>query len=611
MAKTSVNNTIAKPRVSGKSTLKKNYGIWTAVIVTAITLVVLFGIVFGYCVYLVNSQSGIFNGVTIAGIDVSGLTRREAVSRLESQMDTVMENLNFDVIAGDYTYTVESEDLGLSYDAGSAAAKAYNYGRDGSFFENVYAAYVAKTKGYDIAFDYTYDTQKVEALALKIAQEISTAPKDTVYEIGEESVVITLGSSGVSVSAGNVETLLKQRLEGQSGDIVIGEEGDRLASVDLEKIKKEVDREATDAYVDETDPNNPVLVPSQTGRIFDIEKAKAILAGEGDGDGGNVYTIDFEIIEPEIKTEDVEFYTYNDLISTATTYLNPGQKDRTSNVQLACQKINGIILKPGEEFSFNTVVGERTYEAGFKDAAIYQSGEIVDGVGGGICQVSSTLYMGAVYADLEITSRRNHRFTVTYTELGQDATVAYDSGVDFKFRNDRDTAIKVMIVQESDYVKCEIYGTYEEGEESKTTTMESKTIGSTAFKTVYVIDESVPVNTQKLKNNGYTGYSVETYRVVRVNGEEVSRTLENTSKYTTLNKTYLINPQNAATDADGNVSYVEYVEPEPDIQDPGEDIQDPNTGDSEVDIPWIDDNGENSSTDDPLGDGDDPFWMES
>ncbi len=596
MAKTSV-NTMERPRSGGKTALKKNYGIWTAVIVAVITLILLVGAVFIYCVHLVNSQSGIFSGVTIAGVDVGGLSRHDAVSRIESQMSTVIENLTFDVIAGDYSYTVEPGELGLSYDAGSAAAKAYNYGRSGGFFENVRAAYTAKTKGHDIPFDYTYDMQKVEALASKIAREISAAPKETSYEIGEEAVVITLGSAGISVSATEVQALLQQRLEGGSGDVVVGEAGDRLASVDLEKIKQEVDREAADAYVDETDPNNPVLVPSQNGRVFDIEKAKVILAGDGNGDGGNIYTVEFEMVEPEIKTEDIEFYTYNDLISTATTYLNPGQKDRTSNVKLACEKISGTILKPGEEFSFNQVVGKRTYEAGFKDAAIYQSGEIVDGVGGGICQVSSTLYMGAVYADLEITSRRNHRYTVTYTKLGQDATVAYDSNVDFKFKNDRDTAIKIVIVQESDYVKCEIYGTYAEGEESKVTTMESKTIATTGFSTVYVVDQSVPVNTQKLKNNGYTGYSVETYRVVTIDGKEVSRTLENTSKYTTLNKTYLINPQNASTDANGNVTYVEYVEPDPIVPDPDE---------GDVNIPWIDDEDEGSGDTDS---GDEPFWI--
>jgi len=304
------------------------------------------------------------------------------------------------------------------------------------------------------------------------------------------------------------------------------------------------------------------------------------------------------------------------LISTATTYLNPGQKNRTDNVKLACSKIDGLILYPGDEFSFNDVVGKRTYEAGFKDAAIYLAGEIADGVGGGICQVSSTIYMGAVYADLEITSRRNHRYTVTYTKLGEDATVSYDVGVDFKFKNNRDTAIKLVIVQESDYVKFEIYGTYAEGEENKKVTMVSKTISTTPFDTVYVVDETIEVNTQKLKNSGYTGYKVETYRVVTVDGKEVSRTLESTSNYVKLDKTYLINPLNAVTDENGVVTYVEYVEVDPWIPDGSDDGNGDNTGDDsdlpwvddeETDLPWMDDDDTTDDGEDD-GTGDDPFW---
>ena len=93
-------------------------------------------------------------------------------------------------------------------------------------------------------------------------------------------------------------------------------------------------------------------------------------------------------------------------------------------------------------------------------------------VGGGICQVSSTLYMAAVGADLEISERRNHRYTVTYTELGEDATVAYDSNIDFKFINNTDHAIMIQIVQESNYVLCEFYGTLTDETRNKTVTME-------------------------------------------------------------------------------------------------------------------------------------------
>lgn len=632
MARASV-NTMDRNVKKKAPPMRGNYGLWTVLIVAAITIIMLIGAVFWYCLHLLNSQSGIFNGVTIAGVDVSGLTRDEAVKRLEAQMDTVEDNLTFDVVAGEYRYTISPIDLGLTYDTGSAAAKAYNYGRNGGFFDNIRAVYNAKTVGYNVNFDYTYDTSRIDAIAQRIAQELSTESTETKIDVGEEEITITMGKPGMTITPEEVSMLIQQRLADSSiGDIVIRGEGDKLEEIDLEKLKEEVDTEATDAYLDESDPKKPVVVPSQTGRTLDLDKAAQILAGRGEGDEGNVYVIPLEITEPEVKTEDIRFYTYDDLISTATTKLNPGQVNRTSNIKLACSKIDGTILLPGEEFSFNTVVGKRTYEAGFKDAAIYMAGEIADGVGGGICQVSSTMYLAAVGADLDITARRNHRYTVTYTKLGQDATVSYDSHVDFKFKNDRDTAVKIVIVQEDDYVKCDIYGELAKGEENKVTTMESKTLSSTPFKTVYVVDESVPVNKQVLKNGGYTGYTVETYRVVTVDGKETSRTLENTSKYTTLDRTYQINPLNAKTDADGNVTYVDYyaptgngggdVDPEPvdpvdvnpdpvqpDPVEPGTDDNppwvNPNPGEGEGDTTGGDTTGgDNSGTGDSSGDGD-------
>ncbi len=555
------NATMERP-VRRKAPVRGNYGLITVLIVAAITIIMLVGAIFWYCVHLLNSQSGIFNGVTIAGVDVSGLTRDEAVKRLEQQMDTVEENLTFDVVAGDYRYTVSPVELGLTYDTGSAAAKAYNYGRNGGFFDNIRDVYNAKTTGYNINFDYNYDVTRIDDIAEKIAQDLTLEPVQTTYEINDDELIVTMGKPGLIITPEEISYLLQQRLADSSiGDIVIRKEADKIEELDYEAIRDMVYVEPQDAYLDESDPQNLMVVPSKNGRMLDLDKVDSILAGPGSGEDGNVYVIPFDIVEPEVKTEDVKYYTYNDLIATATTKLNPGQVNRTDNIRLACSKIDGTILLPGDEFSFNTIVGKRTYEAGFKDAAIYMAGEIADGVGGGICQVSSTLYITAVSADLEITSRKNHRYTVTYTKLGQDATVSYDSHVDFKFKNDRETAIKICIVQENDYVKCEFYGELEPGEENKKTTMESKTLKSEAFTTVYEVDESVPVNKKVEKNHGYTGYTVETYRVVTQDGKEVSRTLENTSKYVKLDQTYQINPLNAKTGEDGKITYVDYVAP--------------------------------------------------
>jgi len=208
-------------------------------------------------------------------------------------------------------------------------------------------------------------------------------------------------------------------------------------------------------------------------------------------------------------------------------------------VKLAAKFVNGTVLNPGEVFSYNKVVGERTAERGFKNAQIFASGEIVDGLGGGICQVSSTLYMATLYADLEVVERRNHMFIVDYTKLGEDATVAYGS-VDYKFRNDTNFPIRIDCWVDSPYVYVEIYGTREE---TRTVTIESVITGQTGYETVEEEDPSLAPGAKKVDTYGHTGYTVDTYRVVKdANGNVIRRDFEATSRYAKLDKKVLVGP---------------------------------------------------------------------
>jgi len=209
---------------------------------------------------------------------------------------------------------------------------------------------------------------------------------------------------------------------------------------------------------------------------------------------------------------------------------------------------------------------------------------------------------------------------VTYTELGEDATVAYDSKIDFRFVNNSEHAIKIHVVQESNYVLVEFYGTLTDETRNKTVTMEHKVKSYTEYGTRYEISEDVEVGKTKEKNGGYSGYTVEVYRVVKENGQEVSRTKENTSTYTKLDKTILINPAEAETLDDGTVVYVpkkdEPVEPdipdvpdEPDVPDLPDTPDDPDGGSDEPS--WLPDDGGNDEPEVPGGSSSDelPDWL--
>ena len=547
-----------KVQRSSKKRVRSRYKSYMVILISLIAVFVVVGGAFGYLAFQVYHHDGIYDGVTAAGVDLSGMTRREAAAALDTRMQAVLDDMTFQVIIDDESFEVTPDELDIQYNADAAAAEAYNFGRDGSFFARVGAVLRARMSGYAIDFSYTYNLDAFDEVAKEIADEINVSESGTTYEIQDDMLILTVGTDERYIDPLDISQAMLEKFQNNtSGDIILTTGSGGRDSIDLEALKEEIDREPVDAFLDEeTDPDNPVVVPEENGLILDLAVAESILSSEGTGPNSNVYRIPLTVVEPEVKRDDIVFYTYDDLISTAKTTLNPNNVNRTSNVKLACEKINGTILYPGDEFSFNDIVGERTYAAGFKDAAIYLSGEIVDGVGGGICQVSSTLYMAAVGADLEISERRNHRYTVTYTELGEDATVAYDSNIDFKFINNTDHAIMIQIVQESNYVLCEFYGTLTDETRNKTVTMEHTVTSYSEYGTKYEVSEDVPVGETSVKNGGYSGYSVTVYRVVKENGVEVSRTLENTSTYTKLDKVILINPEEAEILDDGTVIYV-------------------------------------------------------
>lgn len=152
---------------------------------------------------------------------------------------------------------------------------------------------------------------------------------------------------------------------------------------------------------------------------------------------------------------------FPDLLSTFSTKYAVSNKNRTTNLILAANKINGTVLMPGETFSYNKVVGSRTISAGYKEAPIYVQGKVVDGLGGGICQVTSTLYNAVVYANLEIVQRTNHQFIPSYVTASRDATVVYGS-IDFQFKNNRNYPIKLVCSVSGGIANFKIFGLKQE-----------------------------------------------------------------------------------------------------------------------------------------------------
>ena len=164
-----------------------------------------------------------------------------------------------------------------------------------------------------------------------------------------------------------------------------------------------------------------------------------------------------KITKAKTTVKDLGTKAFPDRISIFTTKYDASNRNRSTNLELAASKINGTVVMPGEVFSYNKTVGKRTVEAGYKEAAGFSGGRVVPMLGGGICQVSSTLYDAVLYANLGIVERHNHMFQVAYIDTGKDATVVYGS-LDFKFENTRKYPIMLQASARSGLLQIKVYG---------------------------------------------------------------------------------------------------------------------------------------------------------
>ena len=245
------------------------------------------------------------------------------------------------------------------------------------------------------------------------------------------------------------------------------------------------------------------------------------------------YQIELIITKAEHTTADIGAEAFPDVLADFATKYEASNKNRTTNLALAVNKINGVVLMPGEEFSYNKVVGERTIEAGYKEAKIYSNGQVIDGLGGGICQVSSTLYNSVLLSNLEITERHNHQFTTSYVAAGRDATVAWGAK-DFKFVNNRKYPIKIEASVKNGICKISIYGVKEEIEYN--VDIEVEQISVKPYSTKYEENPDLDVGVEKIKQNGTNGRVTATYKVLSRNGMIVSRTLLSKDNYNAIQK---------------------------------------------------------------------------
>ena len=297
------------------------------------------------------------------------------------------------------------------------------------------------------------------------------------------------------------------------------------------------------------------IIPHKNGIDFDIEEARTLLKEDKEE-----YSIKLKITKPKVLTNEIGEEAFPDLLSSFSTKYDETNRPRSNNLKLAMSKLNGVVVMPGETCSYNKTLGKRTAQDGYQYANGFAAGKVVPMLAGGICQISSTLYDAVLYANLDIVERHNHMFQATYVEPGKDATVVYGS-LDFKFKNTRNYPIMLKTKCGGGLAEIKVFGIKEEVEYE--VELITKVLNYTSYSVVYEEDSSLAPGKERVSQYGLQGCKSITYRIRKLNGQEVSRETLSTDTYSPLSKIIKRGPVSQQTVATPEPTPVPTPEPEP------------------------------------------------
>ena len=425
--------------MENKEVQLKSKKIFVAVIAVVVALV---SSVSAYGAYLVStygtgSSDYIAKGVTVDGVNVGSMSVEQAAIKVRSEKEALAQN-TIELIMDDNLTTATFDEFEISYEVEEAVANAADYGKTGNIFNRVLKCYNISRGNADIKVEKDIDLEQVSDYVLTYSQAIGSTVVENSYAIVDDKLELTPGKSGTGIDRkvieGEIADLLKN---GKSGKIGVSLVPIDPAPWNVDKVYEDICKGPSDAGYEIIDGKGYIM-EAKKGYNFKKEDLEKLL--ESSPENG-VYTLSLEVTEPGSSEFD-QTGLFPEVISQYTSSLAGSSYNRRTNVTVACKSVDGTILNPGEVFSYNKVIGAVTTATGYLPATIFTSKGHEEGIGGGICQLSSTLYCAALEGNLEIVKRRNHMYIVGYVPYGQDATV-YEGELDFRFKNNTNEPMKI------------------------------------------------------------------------------------------------------------------------------------------------------------------------
>ena len=397
---------------------------------------------------------GIITGVHIGPLDLGGLTRGDAESKL-NELAVSIESLPVHMVYNENIWQAPAGALGYSLDVGKSLDQAEQVGNSGSIFTRLTERQRVKHQGLHIKPVLILDRQRFESEIAQAWQNVIIEPENAGFKVlPDDRVTVVPGRMGTRIDFAALEQSINEQIAENRTNI--------------------------------------------------LEVALPVIS-----------------VAPLRTTRDIESMEINGLIAQYSTRFDAGQADRTYNIRVAAAALDGLLIAPEDEFSFNRVVGPRSSEAGYKSANVIINNELVPGLGGGVCQVSSTLYNAVLLANLKIVERNNHSLPVSYVPIGRDATVVYGA-VDFKFANNSDFYIYVKSIVAGNNLTVKLYGNTEKTPRVELSSWVTAKIEPTV---VYEKDPNLAEGEKVVKQEGTSGFKAAAARYVWKDGEKVEETL--------------------------------------------------------------------------------------
>ena len=391
-------------------------------------------------------------GVRVSGLPLGGMTRKEAARAVQEAFDPASHALVLETPGG--RLSLSREETGASLDSRTLLNDALALGRgNGEMPELSLAPYLR------------LDEAALRAALERIALQLEQTRQDAAYtlegavpDLSESrfdgstalpTLAVTLGVPGYAMDVDAAAELVWNGLAEGRYEIDITPALTAQGSVDADAgaILKEIAVEPVDARMDLA---SKTAIPGAYGLSCDEQELDRLLKAAAPGE---TVRVPLEAVAPAVMGQEVYF---QDVLGFGQTPHSTNEK-RNANLKLACKALNGVVLQPGETLSYNATLGQRTTEDGYQEAPAYSGTRLVNSLGGGICQVSSTLYLASLYAELETVERVSHGYPATYMPVGLDATVNWESP-DLKIRNSTDYPVKLVAETDDEFVYVWIMG---------------------------------------------------------------------------------------------------------------------------------------------------------